>query len=265
MITFYESDRALSEYLLFHYGSQEETLPYADGPVAALDYPSRCVQHFADLIGYQESFRALELGCSVGRASFELARQCGEVLGIDNSERFIECARRLQAEGTVTYRYAEQGKATREAVAKVPPEIDRRRVHFELGDAMFPRIGLGTFDVVLLANLIDRLPEPARCLSQLPGLIKPGGFAVITSPYTWLEAYTPKEHWLDEPTPTEDSLHPPSPLRRIMKPHFKLQQVTNLPFLIREHARKFQWSMAQGTLWRRNSSPKDQPESMVSD
>ena len=265
MITFYESDHALSEYLLFHYGQRKEVLPFEDGPAAALDYPARCVRRFAERIGYREGFRALDLGCSVGRASFELARQCGEVLGVDNSERFIECAQRLQSEGAVAYRYAEQGSYTREAIAEVPPDIDRGRVRFELGDAMFPRPELGTFDVALLANLIDRLPEPSRCLSRLPDLIKPEGYVVITSPYTWLEAYTPREHWLDEAPPTDGSLRPPAPLCRLMEPHFGLQQVADLPFLIREHARKYQWSVAHGTLWKRRSDPINTTVSMAAD
>ena len=48
----------------------------------------------------------------------------------------------------------------------------------------------------MMANLIDRLPDPRRCLAQLPGLINHGGQLIITSPYTWLAEYTPKENWL---------------------------------------------------------------------
>ena len=39
----YESDKLLAEYLLFHYGSAEEILPYEFGPCDALEYPARCV------------------------------------------------------------------------------------------------------------------------------------------------------------------------------------------------------------------------------
>lgn len=33
---------------------------------------------------------------------------------------------------------------------------------------------------------------------------------------------------------------------------FTLMGRKDLPFLIREHARKFQWSVAQATIWRRH-------------
>ena len=86
----YESDRLLAEYLLFHYGAAEEILPYAFGPRDALEYPARCV---SECVGeLPPHARALDLGCAVGRSSFELARRCSEVIGIDYSRRFIETA-----------------------------------------------------------------------------------------------------------------------------------------------------------------------------
>ena len=33
--------------------------------------------------------------------------------------------------------------------------------------------------------------------------------------------------------------------------HFDFIAAKDLPFLIREHARKYQWSVAQATIWRR--------------
>jgi hypothetical protein len=32
-----------------------------------------------------------------------------------------------------------------------------------------------------------------------------------------------------------------------------LESIRDLPFLLREHARKYQWSVAQASLWRRIS------------
>ena len=38
-------------------------------------------------------------------------------------------------------------------------------------------------------------------------------------------------------------------LRERLSPEFTLDATWDLPFLIREHARKFQWSVAQATRW----------------
>lgn len=242
----YESERLLGEYLLFHFGTAEEILPYPFGPAAALEYPVRCVSEGLDLARVPAGARALDLGCAVGRSAFELARHCAEVVGIDYSKRFIEAAGHLARTGELAYRRTDEGDRSSALVARVPAGIDRSRVSFETGDAQALRADLGAFDVVLMANLIDRLAEPRRCLERLPGLVKAGGQLLVTSPCTWLEEFTPRAHWLcDANRSTLEGL------RAVLEGDFELVTVKDLPFLIREHARKFQWSVAQASLWRR--------------
>lgn len=250
---YYESERGLSEYLLFHYGTAAEVLPWPAGPVNGLDYPARCVSECLDPATLPPSARALDLGCAVGRSTFELARHCLEVIGIDFSTHFIATARRLQASGSLPYAFTVEGNLTQPATAKVPVEIDRSRVRFEQGDAQQLRPDLGQFDVVLLANLIDRLNDPQRCLAQLAGLVKPGGQLIITSPYTWLEDYTPPTQWLGGCERDGQRLTTREGLQRALEPAFELTAVRDLPFLIREHARKYQWSVAEATHWRRRA------------
>ena len=230
----YESDKLLAEYLLFHYGRAHEILPFEFGPHGALEFPARCVSECVTASG-----RALDLGCAVGRSAFALARTCPEVIGIDFSQRFIDAATALKTRD-LPFRRTDEGDFTTPLIAQVPAGIDRARVAFEVGDAMNLRADLGAFDVVLMANLIDRLTEPRRCLARLPALVKAGGQLVITSPYTWLEDFTPRENWL---CPTLDGL------RTALAPHFDLVSTHDMPFLIREHARKFQWSVAQASVW----------------
>ena len=246
---YYESDRAVSEYLMFHYGSAQEILPGRIGPVEAVGFPIRCVSECVDVRGLPKTARALDLGCAVGRSSFELARSCGEVIGIDRSARFVAAARLIQTRGALPFRFIEEGDLQNDCIAEAPAGIDRGRVSFEQGDAMSLRAGLGSFDIVLLANLIDRLPDPRRCLSALPPLVKSGGQLVITSPYTWLEEYTPKENWLGGFERQGQRVRTIDGLREILSDAFELRVTKNLPFLIREHARKFQWSLAEASCW----------------
>jgi hypothetical protein len=96
---------------------------------------------------------------------------------------------------------------------------------------------------VLAANLIDRLPDPQRFLKEvLSKLIRPGGTLLLTSPYTWSTDFTPETRWLHDSFPT---------IRRSLGSHFRLIHRQNLPFLLREHRRKFQYTFADATLWRR--------------
>jgi putative 4-mercaptohistidine N1-methyltranferase len=246
---FYQTDRALSEYLLFHYGSAAEVLPWSFGPATALNYPVRCVSECLDVGRVPPRARALDLGCAVGRATFELARHCAAVVGVDYSHRFIAAARQLQERGSIPYSYVEEGSLTTQTTAVVPAEIDRGRVTFEQGDAHALPATLGEFDVVLLLNLVDRLRDPRQCLSSLPALVRPGGQVILTTPCTWLEDYTARTHWLGGFAQNGRPVRTLDGLQALLHPHFSLARSLDLPFLLREHARKFQWSVALATLW----------------
>ena len=146
----------------------------------------------------------------------------------------------------------EEGTVFETAVASVPAEIDRGRVSFEQGDACALRADLGAFDAVLCCNLLCRLPDPAALLRRLPDLVAPGGVAVLVSPYSWLAEYTPPERWLggyrDAAGVRVDSF---AAVRRELEGPFRLLEEQDLPFLIREHARKFQWGISHCSVWQR--------------
>ena len=247
---FYDTDRALSEYLLFHYGMSKRLLP-GMSDCGALDFPVRCVTECLDFRRLPPKARALDIGCAVGRASFELAKHCREVIAIDYSKQFIRAAKQLQRTGSLAFEIYEEGELTIQASANAPGQAIRQRIRFEVADAMALSDSLGTFDVVLMANLIDRLRDPRKCLAQLPRLLKPGGQLIITSPYTWLLEYTPKQNWLGGVRRGGKRLKTFDALKTILCPDLRLVRRRDLPFLLREHARKFQFSIADATVWLR--------------
>lgn len=251
MSNLYETPELISQYLLFHYGSAEEILPYQEAPHNALDFAVRAVADMVDFDSLPQNARAFDLGCAVGRSSFTLSERCEEVIGMDFSHGFIKAAQTIAKSGQLGYDRADEGAMTTPLLAQLPRGARPERVQFLQGDAMDVPESLGDFDLALLANLICRLPEPQRCLDRLPSLVRSGGQLIITSPYTWLDDFTPREHWLggyvneDQPVVTIDALE------EALKPHFVLVRKQNLPMLIRETARKFQWTMAEGSLWKR--------------
>ena len=250
----YETGRVLAEYLLFHYGTPEEVLPYPSGPKDALDFAARVVSECLDAGSVPPGARALDLGCAVGRSSFELARRCAEVVGIDFSANFIRAAEQLRTRDRLPYGRAEEGDLTTTLYARLPAGVDVGRVRFEVGDACALRADLGTFDVVLMANLIDRLPDPRRCLERLPGLLRPGGQLIIASPFTWLEEYTPMDKWLGGYRRDGRRVETFAALQEMLAPDFDFVRALDLPFLLREHARKFQWSVSRAGVWRRRAT-----------
>lgn len=245
----YETDELLHQYLLFHYGEPADQLPWEFGPVSALAFPARCVQEGIDQDRLPGFGRALDIGCAVGRAAFELARHFDEVTGIDYSDAFIQAACRIRDEGSFPFMLKETGTITRDLVARRPDQI-AGRLNFEQGDAQALRPDLGSFDCVLAANLLCRLARPKAFLERLPSLVNPDGQLIITTPNTWLESFTAREFWIGA---TPETGEPLEALEAILRHHFELDTSWNMPFLIREHRRKYQWSVAQASRWIRKS------------
>ena len=186
--------------------------------------------------------RALDLGCATGRASFELAQKVPEVIGIDSSKVFIAAGKKLASSGVYPFRLKNEGHLTSPVRATAPYAKIRKRVCFRTGDALrLPN--LGTFDLVLAANLLDRVKDPKKLLLKvLPGVVRPGGLLLLTSPYTWTPEFTPRSRWLKDSFPD---------VQKLLSPAFRLVRRQDLPFLLREHRRKFQLSFADATLWLR--------------
>ena len=127
-------------------------------------------------------------------------------------------------------------------IEHIPPNLT-----FEVGDACNLREDMKPFDLLHAANLLCRLPDPMSLLTRLPDLVVPGGQLILTTPFTWLEEFTPREKWLNG----EESGHD---LIKVLNQSFDLELEKNLPFLIREHRRKFQYTVALGMRWRRRKS-----------
>eukprot|EP00455_Lapot_gusevi_P021571 TRINITY_DN2259_c0_g1_i3.p2 TRINITY_DN2259_c0_g1~~TRINITY_DN2259_c0_g1_i3.p2 ORF type:complete len:279 (+),score=118.15 TRINITY_DN2259_c0_g1_i3:33-839(+) len=258
----YESLKSLHEYLLFHYATDEELLAYEFGPKDSLHFPKR-IAHCAatKAAAYaprvaQKFDRALDIGCAVGRTSFELARFYSSVVGIDFSHSFVDACNQLKSTGRLSYSRVDEGDIVSELKANVAIDIDRTRVSFEQGDACNLRADLGSFDLVMAANLVCRLPEPRKFLARLPALVKPGGMLFLATPFTWMEQFTPKSEWLggyyDKDGKAVRSF---DTLQTILSPDFELLESFDMDFFIREHSRKNQWSVTLISLWVRKSSP----------
>jgi SAM-dependent methyltransferase len=228
----YETERFLHEYLFFHYGKPKDLCPLLYDRYFSEFFlrfheriDSECVA-----LPFKRSARALDLGCGVGRFAFQLSRGVGEVIAIDNSRRFIDAARTIAKQGTIEVQIHESGAEFSTRRLKLPKCARPAKVHFQVGDAQ--RLGSlaeRPFDVVAAINLICRLPSPSTFLRQLPGLVLTGGQLVIASPFSWLKEYTPRRDWLT-----------PADVQEALAPHFHLQLHRDIPFVIREHRRKYQ-------------------------
>lgn len=244
---YYASRAALEHYLFFHYGEARDYLPFPGSPKRSMHYPARAVRALLDRSKLPARARALDLGCATGASSFELSRSCHEVLGVDLSRQFIRAANQLKRAGRIDVNVVIEGDRRGRVTLTTPAGTHPDRITFRHGDAMhLPRTMTG-YDVVVMLNLIDRLPDPAACLTDVVDRINPGGQLIIASPYTWMEEYTPKRKWLGGRAGQSTR----EALEKLLSPSCKLLRTRQIPFILREHARKYQWSMAEGTCWQR--------------
>jgi 5-histidylcysteine sulfoxide synthase/putative 4-mercaptohistidine N1-methyltranferase len=246
--SYYESDRLLSEYLEFHFGKKYFDID--NYPKAIADIAISACKNLPDLN------KALDLGCAVGRTAFELSKKFKSVYGVDFSTRFINSAVRLQAEGHIQYSVITEGELLDERLTTLG-SIDvtseqAERIIFAQGDACNLHPHMTDFDIIIAANLIDRLYDPAGFLSSVHERLSRNGILVISSPYTWLSDYTEKSKWLGGIKQNDERVTTLAGIKNILLKNFsQIGSPQDVPFVIRETDRKFQHSIAQLTIWQR--------------
>lgn len=256
----YETDALMGQYLSLHFGPVGGAFGAFSGETGilrdALGFPKKCgqaVNEWAAKLGLPTR-RALDLGCALGGSSFEMARQYGEVVGVDISSTFVDMAARMARERRVAYQCRIEGDITEELVAELEPDVPAERTQFLQGDACALPPGLGSFDAVLAANLLCRVPHPGACLDQIAAALAPGGLLVMTSPFTWMEEYTSRDRWVGgsvdangQPLRCGDALKAQLAARGV-----RVLQEDMMPLVIREHSRKYQLILAHRIIARKD-------------
>jgi 5-histidylcysteine sulfoxide synthase/putative 4-mercaptohistidine N1-methyltranferase len=260
----YETSMLVDQYLGLHYpdsGASDGVpaiLSHENTPDHALAFPQRVARKLKSLEPSFTNGRVLDLGCAVGGSSFELsALGFKEVVGIDFSEAFIDVAERMRQGEKLNFKVPVEGDITRELLAELPANIDgdaRARVSFQVGDACRLPKDLGKFDGAVLANLLCRLPEPLACLDGLSAAINQGGIALIVTPFSWKDEFTHRSKWLGgfpdpvsgEPISSKETLRVEMEKRGFVKVHEE-----QMPLIIREHQRKYQYIVSEATAWRK--------------
>jgi putative 4-mercaptohistidine N1-methyltranferase len=124
------------------------------------------------------------------------------------------------------------------------------------GDACNLLDKFNDYDVVFAGNLLERLYDPAQFLALIQHRIRPGGLLVLASTYTWQEKYTPRDKWLGGfKATTGENFKTLAGLAEALAPRFTLiSQPKDIPFVIRETARKFQYGISELTVWEKQAT-----------
>ncbi|MDO8436880.1 MAG: 5-histidylcysteine sulfoxide synthase [Nitrosomonadaceae bacterium] len=242
----YETDKLLSEYAEFHYG---------DTYFGVANFPAALAELAIAAMRGKPAHKALDLGCASGRATFELARHFDHVTGIDFSARFIGQGVQLAEQGVLRYTLTDEGELVfykERTLTGLGFEGIKHKVEFYQGDACNLKPLFSGYDLILAANLIDRLYDPAKLLTTIHTRLNPGGLLLIASPYTWLKEHTKREAWIGGFKQDGESFGTLDGLKDILGSHFRLVQgPQEVPFVIRETRHKFQHTLSEVTIWER--------------
>ncbi len=275
-VNVYETDDSLHMYLGLHYPSSGVTkehngiqvppiLPHHNSPTHGTHFPQRVAKLLISLNPKRTTNKVLDMGCAVGGSSFELAKSFDHVDAFDYSENFISAAKKMQSGELMEFKVPMEAELfeTVRAIHEpgVTPDVTAR-VNFFVGDAChidqlspIRENSSTTYDGIIMSNLLCRLPDPMATLNGLNKIVNPGGIVVLVTPFSWLTEFTPRDKWIGgylDPI-TKKQIRSKDALKVIMERNgFTNIHEEEMPLVIREHARKYQYIVSKATAWKKN-------------
>lgn len=188
----------------------------------------------------------LDIGCAVGRTSFELAKQSnGLCLGIDLNFSMLRLAQRILTEGKLSYPLKRTGIVFDQQA--YPLQFDNvENVDFWVCDAMALPFADEEFACVTALNVIDTVNSARDFLTSVRNTLQPEGTALISTPYDW-QPPVPVRNWLgghSQRGPEYDSSE--SVMRKLLGPghpmtvdNLKIEgEIDRYPWTMRIHSRR---------------------------
>lgn len=152
------------------------------------------------LAGSSPAGPTLDLGCAVGRTTFELAGSTeGLVLGVDMHFGMLRLAKRLLRGKTVHLPCRRSGVVYDRRLCHLGQsslESGLERVDFWACDALDLPFASQSFSAMGALNVIDCLAVPLDGLREMSRNLKDDGRLWMSSPYDWSPGATAFEGWL---------------------------------------------------------------------
>jgi SAM-dependent methyltransferase len=188
----------------------------------------------------------IDMGCAVGRTTFELAQACDEiVLGVDLNFGMLKTAASILEKGCISYPRRRGGIAFERR--GFPAVFEKAaKVDFWVCDATALPFSANAFSAGVSLNVLDCAWSPYDHLKEVGRILMPGGNAVVSTPYDWTAHATPVEAWLGGHSQrSEHKGASPEVLRSLMSggghPHavedLELISEENVPWTLRLHDR----------------------------
>ncbi len=152
--TGYNSKGMLSAYLWSHF------CDFFNDPDATDAYKAWSA-YFKGANGY-----ALDIGCAVGRLSFEMSKTYSHVIGIDTSKTFIEKARELMIKRRLDFDLVIEGHIAERRSCELNGQWKYDNMEFIVADALALPFPKSLFSAVSSVNILEKVPDPLRHLAE---------------------------------------------------------------------------------------------------
>ncbi|PIE66963.1 MAG: methyltransferase type 11 [Deltaproteobacteria bacterium] len=184
--TGYNSFSMHSSYLWSHYSE------FFNGPDATDAY-----QKWARVFGAERSGLALDIGCAVGRLTFEMTKTHDRAVGLDTSISFVRAARELAARKRLVFDLIMEGQITEKRACDLDPEFGFDRVEFIVADAMALPFRSRRFATVSSVNILEKVPDPLLHLAEANRVMDENDARFLFSdPFSWDENVNSPDRWL---------------------------------------------------------------------
>ena len=226
----YNSRSMLSSYLWSHY------CDLLKDPAASRAYPT-----------WSSFFRpsngdALDIGCSVGRLSFELSKTHSRVIGIDTSVSFIEKARELLGKKKLEFDLIIEGYITEKRACDFDPAYNYEQVDFIVADALALPFPGRSFSTVTSINLLEKVASPIRHLMDINRVLEETqSMFVFSDPFSWDESVSDPAAWISAGTNGNGNLRGIDSISRyfegkdrVFQPPLEILEKGNVPWKIRK-------------------------------
>ena len=121
-----------------------------------------------DRLGFGPGDKVVDIGCGLGRHSFELYRRGVDVVAFDQNEQELK-------EVQVMFEAMEEAG---EALAGTTAQT-------VVGDALHLPFPDGHFDGVVVSEMLEQIPDDRAAIAEIARVVKPGGTVAVSVP-RWL-------------------------------------------------------------------------------
>jgi len=185
----------ISTYAWDHYGDKAPENQFASqqnncAPGSVVN----CLQAGFSLLESTPNAPTLDIGCAVGRSTFEVAHQCGGIaLGVDLNFSLLRVAQKILREGRIRFPLKRTGVVYDRHEYAVEFE-NTTNVDFWACDASALPFHNENFNFISALNVLDTVNSPAMFLQSVNDVLATDGDLLLSTPYDWSPP-VPLQNW----------------------------------------------------------------------